>query len=570
MTRHPPMIEPAPSARRRARWSVPLVALLVAAAGVAGTVAVLRADGGRHPVEVPPTTEAAVTTTAPEMPADWASLDPLAAPDCDPATGRIMVPSVYAPNCVALWPETEDNGGATHHGVTAEEIVVAVYVGQVVAPPQGPLDALRSAELTDDEVAENRAGVVSTHQDLFETYGRRVRVEVLEATGTNSDAASARADAVRAAEEIGAFAVIGGPTGTDAFVEELVARQVLCLCTANQPIEQYQRWSPYVWSGQMSPTQGQVLLAEYLDVRLAGDRARHAGDEELRSRRRSFALVWFETSDGAYRSGTELLRDELADRGIDLAVDLPYVYGTGDALPSDAEVIVSRLRAEGVTTVVFGGDPIMPIHLTRAATAQDYHPEWVMAGFTLLDVAGFARQYDQDQWERAFGLSLRLPPVDPDLVRTEDNLVSWHLGEHLSSYPEVYDWGRLFTGIHLAGPELSPESFRDGLFSFDPVSGHRTELGLSYGEDRWPWPDHLGADDVTEIWWDAEVIDPVASGEEVRGAYRYTDGARRFLPGELDEIEGALFDPDGTLMAFRDRPEEDRPPLYPRRSGRAG
>src|SRR5712692_2524807 len=43
-------------------------------------------------------------------------------PNCDTKTGRVKVPSVYAPPCVQ--PFRGNNGGATSQGVTANEIKV--------------------------------------------------------------------------------------------------------------------------------------------------------------------------------------------------------------------------------------------------------------------------------------------------------------------------------------------------------------------------------------------------------------------------------------------------------------
>ena len=499
----------------------------------------------------------------------WEAADPMGAPDCDPETGRIMVPSVYAPNCVPLWPEGGDNGGATHRGVTADEIVVAFYMGQQTAASQGAIDNLGLADLTDEEVAENRTRMIGAYNDLHETYGRRVRWEPLEASGGPSDEAAARADAIRAAEEIGAFAVLGGPSGTNAFVEELVDREVVCLCTNSQPAEAYVRWAPYVWGGLMASSQTLIQFAEYLDGRVAFRPAEFAGDPAFRERERVLGWVRYETADGAYEEASAFMTELLEERGIETVASIAYIYGTGDTLAEDAANAISRLKSEGATTVIFSGDPIMPIYLTQAATAQDYYPEWVMSGLTALDIRGFARQYDQDQWRNAFGLSLLLPPLDPDYVQRSGNLISWHLGEELTSYPSIYEWGRLFQGIHLAGPVLTPASFGEGLFSFDRVHSHQTEFGVSYGEGLWPLPDYTGADDVTEIWWDPDAIDPTEL-DEVRGMYRYTDGARRFGPGEIGELRGSLFDPEGTIIYFEERPEGDRPPQYPRRSGRSG
>ncbi|MBK5222193.1 MAG: hypothetical protein JJE52_04820 [Acidimicrobiia bacterium] len=410
----------------------PALAVLVVIALIVAVGAITSGDDGDAEAEVETGTTAAPGTDgeAGDAIAAWEAADPMDAPDCDPDTGRIMVPSVYAPDCVPLWPDGADNGGATHRGVTADEIVVAVY-------------------------------------------------EEEDATGAGNDEVAARADAIRIAEEIGAFAVIGDPGGTNAFADEMAARGVICFCTDNQPQDQYDEWAPYVWSGTMASTQGYEIIAQYLDERLGDRPAEFAGDPELATRERSFGLIWYETADGAYKQGTDHFLSKVDELDIDLATNISYIFGTGATLEEDAVVIIGRLKEAGVTSVVFGGDPYMPIYLTQQATAQDYYPEWVMTGFSFLDFPAFARQYDPVQWENAFGLSLLLPPVDPDITQREGNLVSWHLGE-----------------------ELTPETFRDGLFSFEPVSGFQTQFAVSYGEGLWPWPDYQAADDVTEIWWD--------------------------------------------------------------------
>jgi hypothetical protein len=320
----------------------------------------------------------------------------------------------------------------------------------------------------------------------------------------------------------------------------------------------------------MASTQGYEIIAEYLDERLDDQPAEFAGDPALAASTRSFGLIWYETADGSYASGTEHFKDLVEERDLNVVTDISYIFGDGGNLEEDAATIIARLKDAGVTSVLFGGDPYMPIYLTQQATAQDYHPEWVMTGFTLLDYPQFARQYDQDQWAHAFGLSLLLPPIDPEWTQQQGNLVTWWLGEELSSYPGIYDWGRFYTAIHLAGPELSPETFRDGLWSYKPVSGFQTEFAVSYGEGLWPWPDYQGADDVTEIWWDGDEADPRAENEVVLGMYRYTDDARRYLVGELGSIDGTLFDEDGTVVMFAERPEADRPPTYPPRTSREG
>jgi Periplasmic binding protein len=551
-------------------WPVAVVLVVIAgivAFGVIGSDDSGESADGDTSDATEPSDEAEAAT---DDIAAWEELDPMAAPDCDTETERIMVPSVYAPNCVAIWPDGADNGGASSPGVTADEIVVAVYEGQDTDAVAGATDALGIDEITPEEVADNRDKMLGAYEAMFETYGRSIRWELVEGTGGAGDEVAARADAIKAAEEVGAFAVIGGPSGTTAFADELAGRGVICFCTSNQPQEMYDGWSPYVWSGTMASTQGYELIAEYLEERLDDQPAEFAGDPALASQTRSFGLIWYETADGSYQSGTDHFLDLVAERDLNVVTNISYIFGDGGNLEEDAATIVARLKDAGVTSVLFGGDPYMPIYLTQQATAQDYHPEWVMTGFTWLDVPQFARQYDQEQWANAFGLSLLLPPIDPEWTQQQGNLVTWHLGEELSSYPDIYDWGRFYTAIHLAGPVLTPETFKDGLFSFKPVSGFQTEFAVSYGEGLWPWPDHQGADDVTEIWWDPDERDMRAENDEVFGMYRYMNEAERYLPGGMGDLGGTLFSEEGTIVMFDERPDGDRPPIYPPRSGRDG
>ena len=50
-------------------------------------------------------------------------------PNCDTTTGKVAVPSGYAPPCVEPW-KGGDNGGATAPGVTKDTITVALYQAQ--------------------------------------------------------------------------------------------------------------------------------------------------------------------------------------------------------------------------------------------------------------------------------------------------------------------------------------------------------------------------------------------------------------------------------------------------------
>lgn len=494
--------------------------------------------------------------------------DAMSAPDCDPETGRIMVPTLLAPNCVPLWDDTADNGGATHVGVTADTITVVVYDGPDTEETEIVQTATGTLEITEEERNANREKVAEAYNALYENYGREIEIVVMKTEAESNDEVGARADAIRAAEELGAFAVIGGPAG-GTFASELASRGVLCFCTASLPQERYDEWAPHVWPGLMSSTQAYIHRADFVVNQLAGKPAEFAGDEALQSQDRTFGLVWYETADGAYADGVNFFKEQLAEGGVELVDDVSYIYGTGDTLDEDAQTIIARMKDAGVTSVIFAGDPFMPANLTAQATAQDYWPEWIITGSTGTDSSALARRYDQQQWAHAFGISLLLPTLDPDMTQQEGNVVSWYLGEELSNYPNIYEIGRLATGVHLAGPDLNPETFRDGMFSYEPVWHHPTEYGVSYGQDIWPFDDYTGADDIKVIWWDPETPDPTVENDPPLGVYRYVDGGQRYLPGEMDDI-GEFFDEEGTVIWFQERPEGDVPPQYPPRTSREG
>jgi hypothetical protein len=495
--------------------------------------------------------------------------DPLDAPDCDPDTGRIAVPSLYSPNCVPIWEEGRDNGGATYQGVTGDAIKIAIYVDQENAEAAAALEDALGRELTPaEENAANRVKVFEAYDALWETYGRTVTYELLDASGAPTDDAAAKADAIRAAEEMGVFAVLGGPSGTKAFAEELVARQVICIgCAEGYPVESYEEWAPYVWSSSMSTTFRNTYVRD-LVMSLAGKPAEFAGDGIVGTERK-FAYVHADTIDDAYKPAADQLLADLEDAGIEMN-DHPYVFDIGTAQET-AGTLVARLQSDGITSIVFSGDPFMPYFLGTAATGQDFYPEWILTGSAFTDTAVAARQYDPAQWEHAFGLSTLLARVDPDATEGQDsNHVSWYFGEELSTYPDLISASPLFNGIHLAGPDLTPETFRDGLFSYMPTDDFVTGWGVSYGESVWGQPDYSAADDVTLVWWDPTAVGPHEDGAEGAGMYRYVDGGQRYGRGELEGIDAPFFVEDGSVVLFDERPPSDVPPSYPPRTSRTG
>ncbi len=491
-------------------------------------------------------------------------------PGCDTETGRIKVPAVYAPPCGEPFPG--DNGGATAPGVTADTIEVVAYL---MPPELDPLQAAvisgAGAELGLDAIKETSERYGEYFAAHYETYGRKVRLRWYEATGSARDAAKAKADALAIASmKPKPFAVFGGPSQAPEFADQLAAEHILCLggCSLATPERFSAERQPYLWGSGPSPEQAATMAAEMIGKLFKG-RAEHAGDPAFRRRERVYGLLHYGTPDGRQRDLFETLRDQLASRGVKLATDVEYFLDIAKA-QENARTVISKLKAARVTTVIFTGDPLMPIYFTKEATAQEYFPEWIIGPSVLADTTVFARQYDQRQWAHAFGLSLpaaRSAPENGESYR----VYKWQFGEKPPSdvYSVIYPEPQiLYTGIHLAGPRLTPETFRDGLFRYPVTGGGPTTPTVSRGRHGiWPGIDRFGSDDVTLIWWDPEATGPSEIGDVGKGMYQYADHGRRYRPGKWPTHVPGLFDRSRSTAIFDEIPAGSAPPDYPSPAG---
>ena len=485
---------------------------------------------------------------------------------CDTKLGKIAIPSVYAPPCVAARPGVKSDG--TQQGVTATTITIVAY-----EPADDDLSASLQAQL--DPIGQQRQ-TFAVLEKMFETeynlWGRKLKVVRLK--GTGSDETSSRADAVKVATEIKAFASLGGPGQESAYAEELASRGVVCIgCGLSLPDSAFQKNAPYLWGNLQTPEQYLLNLGDYVTKRLLGKKAEFAGDPALRKKKRVFGVVHFEQDPPVFGGIDEAVAKEGKKTGYKTAVNLTYQLVIAE-LGEKARVLIARLKEKHVTTVLFLGDPIMPIYLTKAATAQDFHPEWIITGTVLTDTTVFGRLYDQDQWAHAFGVS-SLP------ARTTPNLSeAWRLHKWFSGKDPVAQktvsiimdpLRTLMTGIQMAGPDLTPETFRDGLFSLAPAGGTDTSAHISYGKHGYfPNPDFLAVDDMQEVWWNAKAKGPDEQGKQGTGMMEFADGGKRYLPGQMPATAPKAFVKRGAVDLYKAIPKDERPPCYPSPSGKKG
>ena len=489
-------------------------------------------------------------------------------PNCDTERGLLKLPTVLSPPCVA--PFSGDNGGDTSPGVTKDEILIIAYATDPKLDPLGA--SIVSGGGADIDLAKNEeAGrnYVRLYNTIFETYGRTVKVERFVGSGASSDIDAAKADAIKIAEKR-PFAVVGGPAlATTPFATELASRHIICGpgCSVAEPDSMIEKYYPYIWEPGATPLQTTALAAEMVGKLAPPGKAELAGDAATKAKDRVYALVHYDTPAGDQQEAFEDLRDRLREQGVKIAVDVPFLLDIPKAQET-ARTIIARLEQEHVTTVIYYGDPFTPGPLTKEATRQDFHPEWILGPSALGDSTFFARMMDGEQWSHGFGMSLlsgRAAPETNDSVK----IYQWAFGEDPPSNTVTVTEPPLrfiFAGIHMAGPKLTPETFRDGLFRLPPAGGGPTIPEVSWGSHGiWPSLDYGQIDDMTLIWWDPDVSGDDEIGVDGDGMYRYADHGKRYELGELpDSIEDArLFDDDVSETIFEQQPAEDVAPTYP-------
>ena len=123
---------------------------------------------------------------------DWGS-------QCDHTTGRLKIPTVYAPPCVPVF--TGANGGATSSGVSEGTINIVYYQPQ----PGGLAATISAAAGTNAQTLATAQAYVAMFNQIYEMYGRHMNLIPFTASGADNDPVAAHADAVTVAQQLHAL-----------------------------------------------------------------------------------------------------------------------------------------------------------------------------------------------------------------------------------------------------------------------------------------------------------------------------------------------------------------------------
>lgn len=485
----------------------------------------------------------------------------LAAPDCDRTTGRIKVPMKYAPPCVVPWPAGADNGGATSSGVTANTIKVVALSGMI--------EDGNGASASD--VQQAWKDTMAVFQHTYQTWGRQVSLTVIDEGEAQLDQVQQRALATQIAD-MHPFAVLVGAGFTT--VTQVLAQDKIITDNATASADLAQSNPPYVWTNFSAAEELTIAnAANVISQGLVGHDAQWAGSAAVRVQKRVFGLIYPDDAD------PKVFNRYFAQFGIPIKDEISYPAAQITTYQEVAPTMITKLKADGVTTVIDNGDFEFNPIITHAATSQLYFPEWFVAANGGADISLFERTNDQQQWAHAFGIGeIALAPGgwNPQI-----GTFDWYYGSHIPAWyndhpaPDaermMSNWLMLYAGLQLAGPHLTPATFQAGMFSDPPNGGSACGCITSWLDAFGPQGvmgtqnNYFSSGDYNQFWWDTSVGKEELAGTEGPGFNRYMNGGQRKRLGLWPSGAPAFFNPAGTVdgNTLTSVPPQDRTPSYP-------
>jgi hypothetical protein len=499
-----------------------------------------RTGNGTAGGESPPPSAAASGTGPDGSPAAAAGATTSAPPPVDVPRVRQCVGTPprqtedpQSPPCVPYFDPDIDNGGATSKGVTGDQITIAL--------PQQFLEDLGPPKRLEQYFNKR-----------YEFYGRKLLLQDFRTAGcvdSQPDPAKMREDAVLVDEDLQVFASLAyaGCQGADYhYYDALAERKVLSIVDGNLVTgleRNYVKRSPYQWNVMAGLDVILSSTAEFYCKGLAGRPPRHAGNQISSRPERKLGVITTRSTDGSTPDLTPL-RNGLRACGV-TPVEKVDAQTTGRTRPG-VETIV-QLQDAGVTSVMCLCNPVdlREIYMPTASS-QGYQPEWVETSYINndLDNTYAGGNAPPDQSSHVIGISFRNKLLPRQFmpwynaVREADDTYEPSAGVYYSANSRYQQLLLLASGIQLAGPRLTPETFRAGLQKArwaNPGAGREPFFQARVGFEG---PRHTMSADAAMFWFDPQeegTVDP-----SVPGAICYVNGGRRYALGEWPRTDPAF------------------------------
>jgi hypothetical protein len=511
----------------------------------------------------------------------------LSSPSCETSTGLTKMNFTARPQCVRPFRSGEDNGGATAPGITksAVEVVVLVPTAEQQeegAKQPGATPPINQATGAVGSVEDGFRDFFEVYEHWIETWGRKVELTFVRATG--ADETAQRADALRISE-MRPFAVIdaGGTYGGGAVFDSVLARDRVIVITAGGDASRGSnddaiKQAPYRWGSQDTGIFA-INAGEFVAKSLAGKKAQWAGDDAFTAKTRKLAVLYptgsgevdvskFEDAFEKY-GGT----GSLAKVSYDLGDDPSKI---ADEAQRQAPQLTVKVKDSGATSVVLFTDITnMTPAIMKAASSQEYFPEWIITGLGFQDIDLVARLlWPADQTAHVLGIGTSPPyAADGSSANGLETFFQTYWGDDVGTYsPGAVGIGfLLYSGIQLAGPKLTPQTFRQGVFSMPAaggaIDGQISNFMTGYGRSAGvPYDQYqtIGID-YSMKWFDPEAVgvSNLVPGPPGPGKFVFLNGAKRYSAGTWPKGDQPFFDRSASLVQLESPPASDAPPTFP-------
>lgn len=441
--------------------------------------------------------------------------------------------SAYAPYCVSAWHG--NNGGATAQGVTGSTITITYR--ETNSSQDTAVEAYASGANagSDAQYVQDLQTYVKFFNSQFELYGRKVVLKPYQGQGDplledqGQDLEGAQADAATA-QSLGAFTDVSSILGeaTQPYDDDLAQNHISSWGNVYVGQAEINQYAPYIFS-TLFPS-GDVANNAFLDImcrRMVGLPAIFSADPTYQVATRKFGLI-LPDRPGSSTSETELGKGMQAC-GSKFADTSLYTINVGQ-MASQAASIMAQYKAQGITTIMCGCDPVFDVFLAQAADDQIYKPEWL----TVWWGDSFAQLTSQDQWSQ----DLANGGVTPDLAKTEA-YSAFKLASPGQQPAEAYYSVpylmllQIFSAIQAAGPRLTPASFANAYFHLPGGNGTFGPLGFAPGKYNPMVAFQVG-------WWNSKAT---SSYNGKTGAYQNCNGGQWVAYNDL-----AALGPDHTQL----------------------
>jgi hypothetical protein len=424
----------------------------------------------------------------------------------------------YSPPCIAF---SGGNGGATSRGVTKDSITVAFR--QTSDPGfQQTLASLGGASFSDTpgDIQRTVLGLAKYFNTHFQFYGRKLNFVFYNGQGSQTNELlgggqqEANADAITVGQKIKAFADMSATT--EPYGDALARQKVVGFGVPYLSREWMTERRPYMWSIATDCSVITETVSEVGVKQVLGKPAEHAGGDLKGKPRKPVILApdnpWYQE---CVKAGLAIVKK--AGKPVPQTIAYSLNLST---MSSQAASIIAKLKSEGVTTVICGCDPVIPVYLTSKAKEQNYIPEWVVTGTALTDQDIVGQLFDQTEWAHAFGISYAAeqPPQRATLGYAAYKSVNSDTPANAVDliYQQMY---MLALGVQLAGPDLTPQTFEQGMFRYPGGTGQYGTWGFGPGH-------YTPTQDAREIYWDPTRISKYngKQGAYVTSSERYKQG----------------------------------------------